>query len=172
MEIRPALPADAPALTALGLRLFQETYAGRIPAEAIAQYVGGAFRPEVQLAELQITGGCVLIAVEGSELRAYAQLRPAPAPATLEVARFYVDSPWHGQGLAAQLMAACRAWAGPRGYRHLCLQVWEDNPRAIRFYLKQTFLDAGATTFQVGPIVYRDRLMRADLPDHAAPDGQ
>jgi len=165
MEIRPALPAEAPALTALALRLFRETYADRIPAEAIAQHAASAFRPEVQLAELQAPGGCVLVAAEEGlpELRAYAQLRPAPAPATLEVARFYVDSPWHGTDLAAGLMAACLAWAGPRGYRRLCLQVWEENPRAIRFYLKQGFSDEGPTTFQVGPIVYRDRVMAREV---------
>ena len=167
MDIRPALPAEAPALTTLALRLFQETYGGRIPPEAIAEHVAAAFRPEVQLAELQAPDGCVLVAVEEDRLLAYAQLRPAPAPATLEVARFYVDSPWHGTGLAGQLMAACRAWATSRGYASLGLQVWEENPRAIRFYRKQAFQDAGPTTYQVGGLTYQDRAMTCALPDHA-----
>ena len=31
MDIRPALPREAPALTALAARLFRETYGGQIP---------------------------------------------------------------------------------------------------------------------------------------------
>jgi len=39
------------------------------------------------------------------------------------------------------------------------LQVWELNKRAIAFYQKQGFTDMGQTTFQVGNILYRDRVM-------------
>jgi hypothetical protein len=33
------------------------------------------------------------------------------------------------------------------------------NKRAIAFYQKVGFVDAGQTTFQVGNILYRDRVM-------------
>ena len=165
MEIRPALPSEAPALTDLALRLFRETYRDQIPEEEIQAYVIDAYRPEVQLQELACPDGTVLVAVNQGQLAAYAQLRPSvspqPMPGTrpLEVARFYVDSPWHGQGLAAELMAATRAWAAASGYDGIWLQVWEENPRAIRFYAKQGFQDIGETTFQVGNILYCDRVL-------------
>jgi GNAT superfamily N-acetyltransferase len=71
--------------------------------------------------------------------------------------------PRHGTGLAVALMEACLAWAAPVGYRSICLQVWEEKPRAIRFYTRQGFQDQGATTFQVGTQVYHDLIMSRAL---------
>jgi ribosomal protein S18 acetylase RimI-like enzyme len=39
------------------------------------------------------------------------------------------------------------------------LQVWEQNPRAIRFYAKAGFMDAGDASFRIGEQVDRDRLL-------------
>lgn len=165
MEIRPALPSEAPILAKLGARLFRDTYAGRVPEAEIASYVTTAFTPEAQAEDILCPGGGVLIAWEGTEPVAYAQLRPSPCPTPfpfpdpLEVARFYLDSPWHGSGLAGKLMGACRDWASTQGRGALWLQVWEENPRAIRFYAKQGFQGYGDTTFRVGTILYRDEVL-------------
>ena len=165
MAIHPALPSEAPALSALGARLFRETYAGQIPDGEIESYVTNAFQPEAQAAEISHPGGTVLAATGEAGMVAYAQLRPTPCPCPLpfpeplEVARFYLDTQRHGTGLAAELMTACRTWAAAHGHGGLWLQVWEDNPRAIRFYEKQGFQELGETTFQVGTIVYRDRVL-------------
>ena len=165
MDIRLALPTDAPALAELGARLFRETYAGQIPLAEVESYVTMAFQPEAQRAELLCPGGGIMIAQEAGVLAAYAQLRPAPCPCPgpaadpIEIARFYLDSPWHGTGLAAELMGTCGAWAKAQRRTALWLQVWEENPRAIRFYEKQGFQDLGTTTFQVGTILYRDRVL-------------
>jgi ribosomal protein S18 acetylase RimI-like enzyme len=39
------------------------------------------------------------------------------------------------------------------------LQVWEQNPRALRFYAKAGFTDAGGATYRIGHQVDRDRLL-------------
>jgi GNAT superfamily N-acetyltransferase len=166
--IRPALPAEAQTLSAVAMRLFRETYADQIPPADLESYVTSAFHPEAQLAEITCPGGTVLIALDGPEPVAYAQLRPGRAAGSLEVARFYVASRFHGSGLATRLMQACLDWAAPN-YQSLWLQVWEANPRAIRFYEKLGFSGGGETTFKVGSILYRDRIMvrpinRSDAP--------
>jgi len=56
-------------------------------------------------------------------------------------------------------MQAVLAHASTAGHDGLWLQVWEQNPRAIRFYAKAGFTDAGATVFLVGSLSYRDRLL-------------
>jgi GNAT superfamily N-acetyltransferase len=171
MDIRPALASEAPALTGLAARLFRETYAGQVPEADVESYVATAFRPEVQAKEITVPGGGVMAAWEGRELLAYAQLRPSPSPCPLdfskplEVARFYVDSRQHGTGLAGSLMKTCLAWAATRGHAGLWLQVWEANPRAIRFYEKHGFQDCGETSFLMGTMLYRDRVLaRPFLP--------
>jgi ribosomal protein S18 acetylase RimI-like enzyme len=49
------------------------------------------------------------------------------------------------------------------GGRRLWLGVWERNPRAIAFYRKSGFSDAGTTTFQLGSDLQTDRVMVASL---------
>ncbi len=80
-------------------------------------------------------------------------------PAPVELARFYVDRPWHGRGLAQRLMAAVVDAAIQLGGQTLWLGVWEQNPRAIAFYAKSGFLDAGSTDFFVGPDRQTDRVL-------------
>jgi len=81
----------------------------------------------------------------------------------LEVARFYVDASLHGQGAAQGLMAAALDHAVAAGHDGVWLQVWEQNPRAIRFYAKAGFTDAGAATYRIGNQVDRDRMLVHDL---------
>jgi len=165
MEIRPALPAEAAALAELGARLFRHTYADQVPRPDIEAHVAVAFTPEAQARELAGPGAAVLLAVAAGVLVAYAQLRTsapplaAGDPRSLEIARFYLDPPLQGTGFASTLMAACLDWGRRQGRTAVWLQVWELNPRAIAFYLKEGFADVGQTTFQVGNILYRDRVM-------------
>ena len=165
MDIRPALPAEAAALAELAGRLFRSTYADQIPLRDMEAYIATAFTAEAQAAEIGTGGATVLVAAEGPDLVAYAQLRTAPPPLAradpeaMEIARFYLDPLLQGTGFASTLMEACLDWARRRGQRNAWLQVWEVNRRAIAFYLKEGFTDAGQTTFQVGNILYRERVM-------------
>ena len=88
-----------------------------------------------------------------------------PFERPLEVVRFYVDRTLHGRGAAQALMAEVLARAEAAGHDGAWLQVWEQNPRAIRFYAKAGFLDAGDATYRIGEQVDRDRLLV-----HAAAD--
>ena len=165
MDIRPALPSEAAVLAALGARLFRSTYADQVPMQDIESYVAGAFTPEAQGREIAADNGAVLLGELDGEPRAYALLRTSAPPLanadpdSLEIARFYLDPPLHGTGRAGTLMDACLDWARARGKHNAWLQVWELNKRAIAFYQKQGFTDMGQTTFQVGNILYRDRVM-------------
>lgn len=177
MEIRSALPAEAAALAELGARLFRSAYAGQVPLPDIEAYVAAAFTPEAQAREIAGDGAAVLVAAQGGDLGAYAQLRTAAPPLaradprSLEIARFYLDPPLQGTGLAGALMAACLDWGRQRGRATVWLQVWELNQRAISFYAREGFRDAGQTTFQVGNILYRDRVLIRDLGGPSAGTG-
>ncbi|WP_243320604.1 GNAT family N-acetyltransferase [Geothrix sp. SG200] len=168
MQIRPALPDDATALAALGERLWRETYTGLIPASNLELHLAETFGPRQQAAELADPACRTLVIAEGNALLGYTLLRacgPEEGMASfhfvnpLEVARFYVDASLHGRGAAQALMAAALDHAASAGHDGVWLQVWEQNPRAIRFYAKAGFTDAGEATFRVGEQVDRDRVM-------------
>ncbi|WP_243300640.1 GNAT family N-acetyltransferase [Geothrix oryzisoli] len=173
MRIRPALPPDAPALAALGERLWRSTYAGLIPEVNLNLHLAKTFGLRQQAAELADPACLMLVLEKDGDLMGYALLRAGgPEQGTgsfhfvrpLEVARFYVDGSLHGRGAAQALMAAALAHARAAGHDGVWLQVWEQNPRAIRFYAKAGFTDAGEATFRVGEQVDRDRMLVQALP--------
>jgi ribosomal protein S18 acetylase RimI-like enzyme/MOSC domain-containing protein YiiM len=173
--IRRATVDDAAVLAALGARTFVETFGPDNTAEDMELYVGQTYGVAQQRAELEGTGNVFLIGEIEGKAAAYAYLRPAPArtsdaerPATdssvaIEIARFYVDSPFHGQGVAQALMDAAVADATHQGAETLWLAVWERNPRAIRFYTGQGFRDVGGKTFLLGNDLQHDRVMVRSL---------
>jgi ribosomal protein S18 acetylase RimI-like enzyme len=168
MVIRPALPVDAQALARLGERLWRETYTGLIPEANLELHLAKTFGFAPQAAELaDPTCRMLVIEVEDS-LQGYALLRVCspesaktllPFARPLEVARFYVDRTLHGSGAAHMLMEAVLSHALRAGHDGVWLQVWEQNPRAIRFYAKVGFMDAGEATYRIGEQVDRDRLL-------------
>ena len=168
MLIRPALPADAAALATLGERLWRETYTGLIPNSNLELHLAATFGLVQQAGELADPANWMLVIEESAGFMGYALLRahgprtanPAlPFARPLEVARFYVDRTLHGRGAAQALMADVLAQAAAAGHDGVWLQVWEQNPRAIRFYEKAGFTDAGEASYRIGTQVDRDRLM-------------
>jgi len=163
--IRPAGVPDAPWLADLAERTFRETYTAYNTPENMARYVAAHFAPELQAAELADPRYLTLVAEIEGRPAGYTQLGPGPAPLcvtgpeAMEIIRFYVDRPWHGQGLAHELMRAAAAHARAAGARTLWLGVWERNPRAIAFYRKCGFTEVGTQTFLLGDDHQRDLVL-------------
>jgi GNAT superfamily N-acetyltransferase len=167
--VRPAGTADAAWLATLAERTFRETYSAENTAENMERYVREHFGPARQEAELRDPRMSTLVAEVDGRAAGYAQLtqsEPPPSvttPAPLEVVRFYVDRPWHGQGVAQTLMAAAVETARAAGARTLWLGVWERNERAIAFYRKSGFADVGTQTFVLGTDRQRDFVLAQTL---------
>ena len=163
--IRPAGVADAPWLAALAERTFRETYTAHNTPENMERYVAAHFAPALQAAELADPRCITLVAEVEDRPAGYTQLGHGPAPECVtgrdpvEIMRFYVDRPWHGQGLAQELMRAATQHAQAAGARTLWLGVWEGNPRAIAFYRKCGFAEVGTHTFVFGTDHQRDLVL-------------
>ncbi len=164
--IRRGTTADAEPLAAFAARTFTETFAAANRPDDMAAYLPAAYGVTQQSNELADPDIVTLIVEDMSHaIIAYAMLRrghfPASLPdeASVELWRFYVDRPWHGSGLAQQLIAAVRAAAMELGARTLWLGVWEKNDRAIAFYEKTGFRVVGEHDFWVGSDRQVDRIM-------------
>ena len=99
---------------------------------------------------------------------AYAKLGPPKLPfeakgPTIELKQFYVLKPWHGAGLAAQMMAWVLAEAKRRGASAIHLSVFTENVRAQRFYARYGFVEVGRYAFMVGSHADEDIIMRLAL---------
>lgn len=170
MRVRRGSPEDAAALSELAARTFTDTYAEFNTAEDMRAYLERAYGVERQTLELNDPGMITVLAETPDGLVGFAQVRRGDAPpcverqGAVEVYRFYVDRRAHGTGVAARLMDGVKAAARDLGGRHLWLGVWERNPRAIAFYRKSGFSDAGTTWFQLGSDRQTDRVMVTSVP--------
>ena len=119
--------------------------------------------------ELADPARTVLALAFGTEWAACAMLRRDQQPddvvavRPVEIERFYVDHDWHGRGLAAPLMAATLDAARELGHDVAWLAVWEQNPRAVRFYEKQGFRVVGRHVYLFDGTTEDDHLMAIEL---------
>ncbi len=169
--LRRAAPADAAPLADLAARTFRDTFGAQNRPEDLHQHLARAYGERQQGEELADPGIVTLVAEHDGALVAFAQLRPQAPTAQLDASRpielwrFYLDTAWHGRGLAQDLMAAVLGEARAMTADALWLGVWEHNPRARAFYSRQGFSAFGEHTFLLGRDAQCDVLMVRWLVD-------
>jgi ribosomal protein S18 acetylase RimI-like enzyme len=165
-SIRRAERADAALLSTLGERLFRAAFGASNTDEDMQLYVQSAFSAKRQERELADAATRTwLVEVESGAEIGYAMVRlGAPgadfdAKNTVENVRFYVDTAFHGRGVASALMNTCIEQAREWGCDQLWLGVWDKNARAIAFYKKSGFRVVGTQRFRLGNDRQRDFVM-------------
>ena len=119
--IRRAAVADAPLLSGLAARLFEQTFGSTNDADNMRAYLSTAFSVEAQTAELADSERATFIATDDAgDAIGYAMIRRnhrangVIADRPIELQRIYVDKQWHGRHVGDALMATCmeqaRAW--------------------------------------------------------------
>ena len=162
--LRRGVVADAAALAEFAARTFADAFGADNTPEDLAAYLAATYSAEQQARELADPDRITLLIEVGDAIAAFAQVQrraPPPCvtgPAPIEILRFYVDRPWHGKGVAQQLMQAAHHAAGAMGGATVWLSTWERNPRGRAFYAKCGFADVGTGYFQVGSDRQIDRI--------------
>lgn len=163
--IRAARPSDAGELAALAERTFREAFGAANASADMDLYCGANHGESIQAAEIANPELLTLVCEEKGALIAFAQLGWGKAPDCVaarrpgEIRRLYVLKDWHGGGVARDLMTECMAQLAGRGTDVAWLGVWEKNPRAIAFYRKFEFAEAGTQIFRLGTDPQRDVVM-------------
>ena len=164
-QLRVATAGQAAALAEVMERTFRATFGDFTVEEHMAEHCRSSYREAIQRAEIADPDITTLLCIDGESIAGFVQVRSGKRPACVtalrpvELHRIYVDSPWHGKGVAALLMQAALDDAADRGADGVWLGVWEDNPRATRFYAKFGFAEVGEHVFYVGSDAQRDLLM-------------
>lgn len=165
MILRRASASDAAALAELAARTFADTFAAQNRPEDIEAYLAKTYGEALQRREIEDPAIVTLLVEDDGALVAFAQLRRSNAKqGQVELARFYVHGAHHGRGIAQRLMDATVGAARELGGATLWLGVWEHNARAIRFYEKCGFRDAGSQPFLLGSDLQTDRVMTFVIP--------
>lgn len=165
MIVRSASASDAAALAELAAYTFADTFAAQNRPEDIEAYLAKTYGEALQRREIEDPSIMTLLVEDGGALVAFAQLRRSDSKhGQVELARFYVHREHHGRGIAQRLMDASVDAARELGGATLWLGVWEHNERAIRFYEKCGFGDAGSQPFLLGSDLQTDRVMTFVIP--------
>ena len=163
--IRPATPQDNRLLAQIGAETFRDSFAADNTPENMSAYLNASFSPAIQASELADPRSKFLIAEINGEVVGYSHLKFEFAPHVnigdrpAEIVRFYSRKQWIGKGVGARLMERCLQEAVAAECDAIWLGVWEINSRAIAFYRKWGFCEAGKQTFQLGNDLQRDLLM-------------
>lgn len=168
-RIRACGPADATALSLVAQATFLESYADALPGadivdhcehqHAAARYAEWLADPAHRLWIAETATGAPI----GYVMLSPPDLPVPLEPGDLELKRIYLLSRFHGSGLGARMMATAREAAAQAGARRLLLGVYQLNARAIAFYARQGFAEAGVRKFVVGANTYDDLVLAVGL---------
>jgi ribosomal protein S18 acetylase RimI-like enzyme len=174
VKLRHATPDDADALALVGAATFLEAYTWMIPGADIIAHCAKNHTADAYRAALAQPNTCITLAVTatGESPVGYAMLtdpdiRNFPVqPGDIELKRIYLfsrfrsrryapvlDAAGHPQldlSAGQALMNAAIADAQSMNCKRLLLGTNENNQRAVAFYRRNGFTEAGTRSFQVG----------------------
>lgn len=145
INLRIAEEADIDALCQMAGKLFWEAFTGMMPEEDLLGYVSKAFTPEIFRKEMNNPHITFIIATYEDQWAGYAKLNTtnrkerADVIRYIELERLYLFKAFHGKRIGAALMDHSIILAEEKGYNTLWLNVWEQNHKAIQFYLSYGF---------------------------------
>lgn len=157
MILRPATPADAPALARLGADTFVAAFGHLYQAEDLADFLAEVHNPEAVGAEIAGDECIHRLVEEGGALVAFCKLRHptkfgayTDARDPIELGQLYALPTHTGSGIGTQLMDWALAQARARGHDAMLLSVYAENFGAQRFYQRHGFAKIADITFKVG----------------------
>jgi ribosomal protein S18 acetylase RimI-like enzyme len=146
--------ADYKLVQLIGKETFYETFASGNSEEDMQKYLSVSFHDEKVKEELLNEDSLFFIAWEGDVAVGY-----------LEIERIYVKSTHHGKGVGQLLYDKAFEVAKHKNKKSIWLGVWEENPRAIKFYEKNGFVEFDRHLFKMGKDEQTDIMMKKTLPE-------
>ncbi|MEO7963571.1 MAG: GNAT family N-acetyltransferase, partial [Gemmatimonadaceae bacterium] len=162
--------SDAESLARFAAEIFGDTFGHSVAPEELQLFLDRAYGSERQRAEIEDPRMVTRLVCEDDAIAGFYQLRLPSAiepqagdGIKIEIARFYVERRWHGRGVATPMMNAALAEARQLEGNRVWLTVWEENARAIAFYVKSGFKAEGSTVFLLGRVQQTDLVMARGL---------
>ena len=170
--LRDVAPTDAAPLARLGRESFCAAFADIYREEDLSRFLEETYSERVIAAEIADPDVVHrVIANDNNILLAFIKLRltspyaaMSDAVRPLALAQLYTDAAHTGQGLGAQLMDWCLAYAQREGRGAVQLSVYAENPGAQRFYRRYGFEKIADIDFWVGDHRDDEYLFERRLP--------
>lgn len=153
ISLVPLTPADAEMLSKVGGDSLLQSHGHSAPAEVMQAYVDNNFNVEACRAELSDkTNNFYAVFYNGAPAGYFKTTHHVPhqlvdTQAVTKLSRLYVLNQYFNHKLGQPLLHKAIEISKAAGDRGMWLNVWKENPRAIRFYEKQGFKIVGESLF-------------------------
>ncbi len=167
--IRKVTLQDIGLLQEIGRKTFFETFAESNTEENMSKYLEEGFSIEKLTEELNDNYSEFYFAVLAEKVIGYLKLNFGSSQteiqdnSSLEIERIYVLEEYHGKKVGQLLYEKAIEIAYNKEVEYVWLGVWEENPRAIRFYEKNGFVAFDKHIFKLGDDEQTDIMMKKKL---------
>lgn len=155
ITIRRACAEDAGSISALGAKVFLESYKYPHQQEDMAAYLVKHFSKEKILKELSDKNIFYFVASAGGlvgfiKVNANKWTWRFKGRLTFEFERLYIQNDMVGKGIGSRLMKTALKSGRTRGFRIIWLSVWKNNEKSIAFHERHGFTTIGEGVFTLG----------------------
>lgn len=169
MEIRKVNIQDIEKLKKIGKLTFAETFSSENSEEDMREYLEEGFSTEKLKTELTDKNAEFYFAELDDNVIGYLKVNFGQSQTeikdknALEIERIYVLKEFHGKKVGQILYDKAIELAKEKNAEYVWLGVWEQNPRAIRFYEKNGFAAFDKHIFKLGNDEQTDIMMKLKL---------
>lgn len=174
MKIRKVNIQDIEKLKEIGKLTFAETFSSENSEEDMREYLEEGFSTEKLYTELTNPNAEFYFAELDGKTIGYLKVNYGESQTeikdknALEIERIYVLKEFHGKKVGQILYDKAIELAKKRNMDYVWLGVWEQNPRAIRFYEKNGFVAFDKHIFKLGNDEQTDIMMKLKLNKKAS----
>jgi ribosomal protein S18 acetylase RimI-like enzyme len=171
IKITKVALSDIDQLQKIGRHTFQETFSDSNSEENMKNYLEEGFSNESLTLELNDINSAFYFATFDNEVIGYLKINFGASQTelkdskSLEIERIYVSKEFHGKSVGQVLYDKAIQIAKQKNVDYVWLGVWEENPRAIRFYKKNGFVEFDKHIFKLGNDEQTDIMMKLKLTD-------
>lgn len=166
IKIREVKSDDIHLVQEIGKRTFKETFEASNSAENMQEYLDNSFSISKLENELSDQNSLFYFALFNEKVVGYLKVNWGESQTensdqnALEIERIYVLKEFHGKKVGQVLYEKAIEISVQKGVEFIWLGVWEENPRAIRFYKKNGFTEFDKHVFQLGDDKQTDIMMK------------
>jgi ribosomal protein S18 acetylase RimI-like enzyme len=171
IKISKASIDDIETIQYIGRQTFFETFAQSNTDSDMKKYLDDNFNEQKMSAEVNHLDSLFYVAWEDQSPIGYLKVNTGQAQtelqdeSSLEIERIYVLSAYHGKKVGQLLYEKAMEIAKLLKKSSIWLGVWEENPRAIKFYSKNGFVAFDKHIFKMGDDEQIDIMMRKILEE-------
>ncbi len=161
--------SDLEELQKISRQTFHETFADDNTEDNMQKYLSEGFSIGKLTTEITNPNSEFYLATSNNKTIGYLKINSGQSQTELkdskaiEVERIYVLKEFHGKNVGQLLYNKALEIAHQKNVDYIWLGVWEKNPRAIRFYKKNGFMEFDKHVFILGEDEQTDILMKLEI---------